>query len=162
MIYNNLKELNQQLPNKGRLMSLDIGTKTIGVAICDGNWLIANPKLTIARFGGKKDFLAIIKIIKENQIVAIIIGLPLNMDGSVSKMSEFVRKFANNLDDFLSTNQIENKIAFFDERLSSFEAEEIMQDSKVRNNKRKQLIDQIAASVILQGALDEMNLIKNI
>ena len=144
MIYNNLKELNQHLPNKGRLMALDVGTKTIGIAICDGNWLIANPKLTISRVGGKKDFLAIAKIIEENKIAAIIIGLPINMDESESEMSKFVRKFANNLDDFLNANQIKNKITFFDERLSSFEAEEIMQSGKVKHNKRKKLIDQIA------------------
>ena len=98
MIYNNLKQLNQDLPHKGRLLGLDIGTRTIGVAICDGDWLVANPKITIARRGGMKDFLAIEKIIGEHKIVAIVIGLPINMDESESQMSKFVRKFTGNLD----------------------------------------------------------------
>jgi putative Holliday junction resolvase len=72
------------------------------------------------------------------------------MDGSESAMSDFVRKFAIRLDEFL----INSKITFFDERLSSFEAEELMESGKIKNNKRKEKIDQIAASLILQGALE--------
>ena len=150
-IYNNLKQLNQHLANKGRLMALDLGTKTIGVAISDGDWLIANPKLTIARVGNKKDFLAIKNIIEEGKIVAIIIGLPLNMDGSESKMSQFARKFVDNLDEFL----IDQKIAFYDERLTSFAAAEIMQIGRAKN--RQYLVDKIAASIILTDALRELN-----
>ena len=152
MIYNNLKQLNQDLPRKGRLLGLDVGTKTIGVAISDGDWLIANPKLTISRASNKKDFAMIKKIIEENKIVAIIIGLPLNMDETESKMSRFVKKFADNLDEFL----IDNKIAFFDERLSSFAAGEIMQSGEAKNH--QQLIDKIAASIILTDALCDLNL----
>ncbi len=150
MIYNDLKQLNQDLPRKGRLLGLDVGTKTIGVAVCDGEWLVANPKLTIARKGGKVDFLAIQKIIEENKIVAIVVGLPLNMDESESSMSKFVRRFADSLDEFLP----DAKIIFFDERLSSFAAEELMESGGAKNNQRKNLVDQIAASVILQGAID--------
>jgi putative Holliday junction resolvase len=153
MIYNDLKKLKQDLPRKGRLLGLDIGTKTIGVAICDGDWLIANPKLTIARKGGKADFLAIKEIIEENKIVAIVMGLPLNMDETESKMSDFVRRFADSFDEFLGGA----KIALFDERLSSFAAEELMESGGARNNQRKGLIDQVAASVILQGAIDLLN-----
>ncbi|MES2677397.1 MAG: Holliday junction resolvase RuvX [Pseudomonadota bacterium] len=153
MIYNDLKQLNQDLPRKGRLLGLDVGTKTIGVAVCDGDWLVANPKLTIARKGGKTDFLVIQKIIEENKIVGIVVGLPLNMDESESAMSEFVRRFADSLDEFLSGA----KIVFFDERLSSFAAEELLESGEAKNNKRKGLVDQIAASVILQGAIDLMN-----
>ncbi len=150
MIYNDLKQLNQDLPRKGRLLGLDVGTKTIGVAICDGDWLVANPKMTIARKGGKVDFLAIQKIIEENKIAAIVIGLPLNMDETESAMSNFVRRFADSLDKFLS----DVKIIFFDERLSSFAAEELLESGEAKNNKRKGLVDQIAASIILQGAID--------
>ncbi len=153
MIYNDLKKLKQDLPTKGRLLGLDIGTKTIGVAICDRGWLIANPRLTISRKGGGTDFLVIKNYIKENEIVAIVIGLPLNIDGSESKMSEFVRRFADRLDGFLDNM----KIIFFDERLSSFAAEELLESGQAKNNKRKGLVDQVAASVILQGAVDELN-----
>jgi len=153
MIYNNLKQLNQDLPHKGRLLGLDIGTRTIGVAICDGDWLVANPKITIARRGGMKDFLAIEKIIGEHKIVAIVIGLPINMDESESQMSKFVRKFAGGLDEFLGSA----KIIFFDERLSSFAAEELMDSGGAKNNQRKGLIDQIAASVVLRDAINLLN-----
>ncbi len=159
MIFNNLEQLNQKLADKGRLIALDLGTKTIGVAICDATWLIANPKLTLARKGGKFDFQAISQIIKENNIQAIIIGLPLNMDGSESKMSEFVRKFAFSLDKFLFEEQLISKIAFMDERLSSFAAEEIMEAGMLKNNKRKQLVDQIAASIILSNALQQLKVL---
>lgn len=152
MIYSNLKQLNQELPAKGRLLGLDVGTKTIGVAVCDGDWLIANPRFTISRKGGEADFLAIKDFVKTNQIVAIVVGLPLNMDGSESEISKFVRRFTKRLDEFLGNI----KIIFFDERLSSFAAEELLESGKVKNNKRKGLIDQIAASVILQGVVDEL------
>ena len=157
MIYNDLKQLNQDLPAKGRLLGLDVGTKTIGVAVCDGDWLIANPRLTIARRGGKVDFLAIKDCVMENKIVAIVIGLPLNMDGSESQMSGLVRRFAEGLDEFL----VDMKIIFFDERLSSFAAEELLESGQVKNNYRKGKIDQIAASVILQGAVDEMMILRD-
>jgi putative holliday junction resolvase len=153
MIYNDLKQLNQDLPNKGRLLGLDVGTKTIGVAVCDGDWMVANPRLTIYRRGGKADFSAIKDCVVENKIQAIVVGLPLNMDGTESGMSEFVRKFALGLDEFLA----DVKIIFFDERLSSFEAEELLESGQVKNNKRKGKIDQIAASIILQGAVDGLN-----
>lgn len=153
MIYNSSQQLKQDLANKGRLIGLDVGTKTIGVATCDDSWLITTPKLTIKRQGEKTDFPKIKNIIDENKIVAIVVGLPLNMDGTESKMSEFVRKFTKNLDEFLS----DMKIIFFDERLSSFEAEEIMREAKTKKNRKDEVIDQIAASVILQGALDSFN-----
>ncbi len=158
MIYKDLERLKQDLPNKGRLLGLDIGTKTIGVAVSDRDWLIANPKLTIGRKGGKADFLELKNIIEEHKIYAIVIGLPLNMDESESAMSDFVRRFADNLDEFLTKNGCISKIVFFDERLSSFAAEELMESGRAKNRKRKGLIDQIAASVILQGAIDNLQI----
>lgn len=152
MIYNDLEQLKQALPSKGRMIGLDVGTKTIGVAICDDTWFIASPKLTIGRKGEKTDFPLIQKIIEENKIAAIVIGLPLNMDGSESDMSKFVIKFSENLDKFLNNS----KIVFFDERLSSFEAKEMMHQAQTKKHRRDQVIDQIAASVILQGAIDLM------
>lgn len=150
MIYNSIKQLKQDLPNKGRLMALDVGTKTIGVATSDDLWLLSTPKLTIKRQGEKTDFPKLKTLIDEYKIAAIIVGLPLNMDGSESKMSEFVRKFTTNLESFL----IDMKIGFFDERLSSFEAEEIMREAQTKRNRKDEVIDQIAASVILQNFID--------
>ncbi|MFT6105989.1 MAG: putative Holliday junction resolvase [Rickettsiales bacterium] len=153
MIYTDLEKLKQDLPRKGRMMGLDLGTKTLGVAICDGDWLIANPKLTIARKGGKTDFIALQKIIEENKIVAIVLGLPINMDESENRMSGLSRRFAENLDAFLGGA----KITLFDERLTSFEADEIMVEAKTKGRRLAFVVDQIAASVILQNTIDVMN-----
>lgn len=151
MIYNNLQQLNQELPVNGRLMGLDVGTKTIGVAISDLSRLIATPRLTISRKSNLKDFFLISQIIIENNINAIVIGLPLNMDDSESPMSAFVRKFADNLDKFL----VDCKIIFHDERLSSFIAENDLSEI-VSKKRQKQVVDQVAAALILQSVLDEL------
>ena len=152
MIFEDIKSFSQNLEFKGRIIGLDVGTKTIGVAICDDTQTISTPKLTISRKSNQKDFLILKNLIEENNIKAIIVGLPFNMDGSESDMSKFVRKFTDNLDQFLQNV----KITFFDERLTSFAAEDIISEVKIKNNKNKKLVDQIAASLILQGALDDM------
>jgi putative Holliday junction resolvase len=153
MIFNTLKELNQALPQNGRLIAIDVGTKNIGVAICDSSRTISNPKVNIRRKSNKVDFAIIQKIIMENNVVGVVVGLPINMDSSETKMSAFARRFAENLDQFLGNC----KITLFDERLSSFMAEDIMaEEMKIKRGRKKQLIDQIAASVVLQSALDIM------
>ena len=155
MIYNTLNQLNQALPAKGRIMALDVGTKKIGVAISDIDRNIASPKLTILRKSNQKDFVVLEEFIRESNIVGIVIGLPLNMDETESKMSEFVRRFADNFDKFLPNLPI----GFCDERLSSFAAEDILNEKiPVKNNKKKMLVDQIAAAVILNLALKDLKL----
>lgn len=151
MIYDNLTRLNQDLLKEGRIMALDVGTKTIGVAISDLSRTISTPKLTIKRKSNKADFLILEKIIKENSIQAIVIGLPLNMDDSESAMSKFVRKFTDSFDQFLQ-NQ---KIIFADERLSTFVADEFISEFKMKKDRSKS-VDQIAASMILQVVLSEL------
>jgi putative holliday junction resolvase len=161
VIYKEFEKLNQYLPPRGRILGLDVGTKTIGVAICDEGRDICNPKLTIKRAGNSKDFAKIAQIVAENKIVGIFIGLPLNMDGSASKMSEFAENFARNLDEFLQKNGTKIGIGLVDERLSSFMAEEILLEGKLRNKakNKKKVIDQVAASIILQDGLEQLNLI---
>ena len=87
MIYNNIRILNQALPPEGRILGLDVGTKNIGLAISDQSRIIANPKAIIKRSSNSKDFAKIAQAIASHQATAIIIGLPLNMDGSESTMS---------------------------------------------------------------------------
>jgi len=154
MIYHNLDKFNQDLPHEGRIMALDVGTKTIGVAISDLSRTISTPKLTIKRKSNKADFLIMEKIIKENSIQAIVVGLPLNMDNSESAMSKFVRKFAENFDQFLQTQ----KIILADERLSTFAADEFIGEFKMKKD-RSQSVDQIAASVVLQAVLDQLKIL---
>ena len=132
-------------------MALDVGTKRIGIAISDASRLIANPKLIINRQSNQKDFEKIRDFISENQIVGIVVGLPVNMDESIIPMTEFVEKFTKNLDEFLAEKF---PIVFFDERLTSFEARSI-HASKLSRKKNK-FVDDIAASVILQHLLDDL------
>lgn len=144
MIYKNKEELIQALPQKGRILALDIGTKRIGLALCDDERFLASPKLIINRKSNLKDFAQIQNFYQENNACAIIIGLPLNMDESESSMSQFARNFGQNLNDFLENN---TPILFFDERLSSNAALDF-------KTKKKKHIDDIAASFILQHFLD--------
>lgn len=156
MIFNNFDQVNQALPHKGRIMALDVGSKRIGIAISDETRFLATPKLILQRQSNQKDFEKIRKFLQENQIVAIVIGHPLNMDGSAIPMTEFSEKFAKNIDEFL-----ENKlpIFLFEERLTSFEARDVNASGVSR--KKDKFIDDIAASFILQHFLDEVSLAQN-
>ena len=153
MIYKNFSELNQNLQPNNRVIGLDVGTKTIGIAMSDSSRTISTPKLTINRKGNKKDFPALEKFIKENDIKAAIIGLPIESEGSEIDMNDFIKRFAANLDQFLS----HQKICFFDESLTTFIAnDDISSEWKIRNAKKKGLLDQVAAGVMLQSALDSL------
>lgn len=149
MIFNSFNQLNQSLPREGRLMAIDVGTKRIGIAVSDKDRNIATPKTTIIRKGNIPDFNKIKDLILDNDIKALIIGLPINMDESENEMSQFVRRFAKNLDEFLNN---EAKIFLQDERLSSFMAkDDLITAIKGKKNKKKSVIDQMAASLILQS-----------
>jgi putative Holliday junction resolvase len=152
MIFNIYNQLNQALPKKGRLLALDVGTKRIGVALCDESRFLASPKLIINRLSNQQDFEKIAKFIIENQVVAIIVGRPLNMNGSEIPMTKFCERFAQNLDIFLEKKF---PIFLFEERLSSFEAREVKTLGGVSRKKNK-FIDDIAASIILQHFLDDV------
>jgi len=155
VIFNILLEPNQDykkiLPKKGSLMAIDVGSKRIGIAKSDETRIIATPKLIINRSSNLKDFAKISELINEYQAAALVVGYPVNMDGSTIEMSQFAQKFAENLNEFL-----ENKFAIFlfEERLSSFEARTLGYNKISRNHKSK-FIDDIAASIILQHFLDE-------
>ncbi len=152
MIYKNIEELSQEISDNGRLLALDIGTKRIGVAISDALRIIANPKQIINRKSNQEDFVIIRDLIAKNQICALIVGLPINIDESENEMTVFVKKFTNLLDQFL----IDVKISFFDERLTSFAAREInLCDLNVKS-KNKKYYDDIAASLILQDAINSL------
>jgi putative Holliday junction resolvase len=152
MIFNNCAQLNQDLPQKGRLMAIDVGTKRIGLALSDESRFIATPKLILNRQSNQKDFAKIQEFISENKVAAIVIGLPLTMEGKTQPMSEFAEKFAENLDEFLEKKL---PIFLFEERLSSFEAREAHHSELSR--KKNKFVDDIAASFILQHFLDQTN-----
>jgi putative pre-16S rRNA nuclease len=139
------------LPEKGRLMGLDLGTKTIGVAISDGLRLTATPLETIARKKFTQDADRLLQIIAEHNICGIVLGLPLNMDASEGPRSQSARAFGRNL-----KTKTKLPIAFWDERLSTSAVTRTLLAADVSRAKRAKVVDKLAASFILQGALDRL------
>lgn len=138
------------LYNRGmRLMGLDFGTKRIGVALSDEMGWTAQGLTVIQRKGNEKDIERIGRLVEENQVEGIVLGLPLNMDGSEGKSAEMVRKFAALLEDRLQV-----AVHLWDERLTSWEAEGILKEAQVKPRKRKQVVDKLAASLILKSYLE--------
>src|SRR5690606_38372997 len=137
------------IPATGRIMALDLGTKTIGVAISDGLRYSATPLETIKRSKFTQDAERILQLIAENRIAAIILGLPLNMDGSEGPRVQSTRAFARNL-----AQKTTLPIAFWDERLSTSAVTRMMIEADLRRDRRAEVVDKLAASYILQGALD--------
>lgn len=133
----------------GRIMGLDVGDKTIGVAVSDLMGLTAQGVMTIKRVGKKKDIEALKEIIKERQVNKIVSGLPKNMNGTLGPQGEKVIKFCELLEEETGI-----KIEYWDERLSTVAAERTLIQGNVRRENRKGVIDMVAAVIILQGYLD--------
>jgi len=149
--HNNFIEFVSLLPRFKSLIGLDLGTKTIGIAVSDTLWSVATPRETIKRkkFGLDCDALDI--IFNSTDTGGIILGLPMNMDGSEGPRCQATRAFARNL-----SLRCPISIAFWDERLSSIAAERAMLEADMSRAKRADNIDHVAASFILQGALDRI------
>ena len=133
----------------GRIMGLDIGDKTIGVAVSDLMGLTAQGVKTVKRVGKKKDIEALKEIIKERQVNKIVSGLPKNINGTLGPQGEKVIKFCELLEEETGI-----KIEYWDERLSTVAAEKTLIQGNVRRENRKCVIDMVAAVIILQGYLD--------
>lgn len=133
----------------GRIMGLDVGDKTIGVAVSDLMGLTAQGVKTVKRVGKKKDIEALKEIIKERQVNKIVSGLPKNMNGTLGPQGEKVIKFCELLE-----QETGIKIEYWDERLSTVAAERTLIQGNVRRENRKGVIDMVAAVIILQGYLD--------
>lgn len=133
----------------GRIMGLDVGDKTIGVAVSDLMGLTAQGVKTVKRIGKKKDIEALKEIIKERQVNKIVSGLPKNMNGTLGPQGEKVIKFCELLEEETGI-----KIEYWDERLSTVAAEKTLIQGNVRRENRKGVIDMVAAVIILQGYLD--------
>ncbi|MDB5474227.1 MAG: Holliday junction resolvase RuvX [Devosia sp.] len=139
------------IPPTGKIMGLDLGTKTIGVAVCDAMRYSASPIETIKRTKFTQDAERIDQLIAENHIVAIVLGLPLNMDGSEGPRVQSTRAFARSL-----AQRISVPITFWDERLSTSAVTRMMIEADLRRDRRAEVVDKLAASYILQGALDRL------
>src|SRR5690349_9563863 len=139
------------LPPRGVLMGLDLGTKTIGVAASDPDRRVAAPVETISRKRFSLDAARILALAAERRAAGLVLGLPINMDGSEGPRAQSTRAFARNL-----ARLTELPIALWDERLSTAAVERALIDADVSRGKRKAVVDQHAAVFILQGALDRL------
>src|SRR5687768_17478323 len=137
-------------PSGGRLAGLDVGTKTIGVATCDVNWSFATPDKTIIRKKFSTDFETLKAVLAAHSIVGLVVGLPLNMDGSDSPRTQSTRAFARNL------LPLALPILLWDERWSTAAVERAMIEADVSRAKRAEKVDAHAAAHILQGAIDAL------
>ncbi len=147
-----LEEFKKKHSDKCRLIGLDLGSKRIGVSICDDKQLIATPLKTINR-NSLEDFVDELKlIINENNIKGIIVGNPLNMDGSSGRSAQSVKDTTENIE-----KNLDIPICLWDERLSTVGAFNLSSQLDINVSKREKKIDENAAAFILQGALDFLN-----
>ena len=146
---NNQKNLIESLNTSQILVGLDLGTKTLGVAVSDRLKIIASPLSTIQRNGTKKDLLKLQEILNDYEIGGFIVGLPLSLDNSENQQTQLVRNFNKELVDFFSLPSV-----FWDERFSSDVIFKEMRRSNMSTNKIKNKLDQQSASYILQGYLE--------
>lgn len=151
MIFDKLTDFAEALPDYGAIGGLDLGTKTIGVSVSDHMRSIASPLETIKRQKFTRDAEYLLSICKRRALCGLILGLPQNMDGSEGPRAQSTRAFARNL--FQKTDV---PISFWDERLSTIAAEKALLEADTTRKRRSQVIDHVAASYILQGALDRL------
>ena len=147
-----IEEFKKKQSEKCRLIGLDLGSKRIGVSICDEKQLIATPYKTLHKSKNNELIEELKNIIQENDIKAIIIGYPLNMDGSSGSSAQSVNDVSKNID-----KEIDVDVCLWDERLSTVGAFNLSSQLDVNVSKREKNIDQNAAAFILQGAIDYLN-----
>ncbi len=140
------------LPPNRALAGLDLGDRTIGVAVSDLRRQVATPLLTIRRVKFTQDAVALLKLCADRAICGLVLGLPLNMDGSEGPRAQGARAFARNL-----ARLSPLPVLFWDERLSTVAAERALLEADASRKRRAEVIDSVAAGLILQGALDRMS-----
>ncbi|WP_439533766.1 Holliday junction resolvase RuvX [Polymorphobacter sp.] len=151
MITSSAADFAAALPAQGRLAGLDPGTKTIGLATCDAGWSFASPHSTIARAKFGADLDALKAFVARERIAGLVVGLPLSMDGSDSPRTQSVRAFARNL------APLALPLLLWDERWSTQAVERAMIAEDLSRARRAERVDRLAASWILQGALDALH-----
>lgn len=151
MTVRKLADLAEILPPRRRLLGLDLGERTIGLALSDTLRMIATPLETLDRGKFTNDATKLLDICAEHEIAALIIGLPVNMDGTEGPRCQSARAFARNFEAIFDM-----EMAFWDERLSTAAVTRTMLDADLSRARQKEVVDKMAASYILQGALDFM------
>lgn len=150
MITTALADFRAALPEGGRMLGLDVGTKTIGTALCDAGWSIASPAELIRRTKFTADKAALETLITAQAVKGLVIGLPLNLDGSDSPRTQSIRAFARNLE------VLGLPILLWDERWSTQAVTRTLLDADASRARRAELVDKMAAAYILQGAIDAL------
>ncbi len=151
MLYDSAAEFVRQIPAIARLMALDVGDTTIGLAMSDAMRSIASPLLTIERSKFTKDVAQLKDIVAKHKIGGLLIGYPINMDGSHGPRTQSTRTFVSNVN-----KHIELPMLLWDERLTTMAVERAMLEADLSRQKRAQLVDKLAASYMLQGFLDSI------
>jgi putative Holliday junction resolvase len=146
-----IQDLPKLLAPEARLLGLDVGTKTVGLALSDVTRSVATPYSTLRRTKFTEDAKAILEVVEKNQVGGLVIGFPLNLDGSEGPRAQSTRAFARNL-----AARIELPIVFWDERLSTAAVERHLIEADASRKRRAEVIDRMAAAYILQGALDRL------
>jgi putative Holliday junction resolvase len=146
-----LEDLLARLPRHARLFGLDLGTKTIGVAVSDVERRIATPLETIRREKFTLDAARLAELARAHQAFALVVGLPLNMDGSEGPRVQSTRAFVRNLSNIMTL-----PVSYWDERLSTAAVTRSLIEQDASRAKRAQVVDRMAAAYILQGALDRL------
>jgi len=149
-------ELSALISPGQRLLGLDLGTKTIGIAVSDLSFTIGTARTTIRHTKFSKDVEQLLELATQENVVALVLGLPINMDGSEGPRAQATRAFARNL-----KQKTDLPIVYGDERLSTVAAERAMLEADLSRRKRAEKIDQVAASFILQGLLDRLSDIRS-
>ena len=150
-IFLSLENFCENISNGKALIGLDLGEKTIGVAVSDTMLSIATPLKTLRRRKFKDNSVELLEIIEKREIDGLILGLPINMDGSEGRRCQSTRAFARNF-----SKVTDLSITFWDERLSTVAAEKILLEADTSRKRRNEVIDHVAAAYILQGALNRI------
>ena len=151
MIIEDVSGFSTKLPENGRLLGLDLGTKTIGLALSDVSRRIATPMETLQRTKFTKDATRLAELYNEHSIAGLVLGLPINMNGSEGPRCQATRDFARNLVTYLQTT-----ILLWDERLSTAAVNYTLLAADLSRNKRAKVVNKMAAGYILQGVLDTL------
>lgn len=154
MLIGKISDFRPALPPGCRLLGLDVGTKTIGLALSDGGWMIASPLETLKRSKFTLDAERMADIVAAHGVGGLVIGLPINMDGSEGPRCQSVRQFQRNLDAIPPFAPL--PMLFWDERLSTAAVTRTLIEADRSRARRAELVDKLAAAYILQGALDAL------
>jgi putative Holliday junction resolvase len=157
MAIRNLADLKALMPKGGRLAGLDLGEKTIGVAVRDPLFAVASPVGTVRRTKFTADVTELARLLRDRTVRGFVLGLPVNMDGTEGPAAQSVRSFAHNLIGRADLFEAEPEIVFWDERLSTVAVNRMLiREADATRRQRGKVVDQSAAAYILQGALDAL------